>query len=417
MFRVIVLCSAWLAIELLSLAIVQFVVLGGMVGIRERQVEFLRMAKFETSQFETFHPYIGWVHNPDFRAEADCCGTELKANRYGFLDSSDGVHHRSPDRLIVAIAGGSVAWQMSCAGAEALRKKLHEVPEYKDREIILVRIAQSGFKQPQALFALNYYLLQGGEFDIVISLDGYNEIALPSAENYFANVALDYPQGWQVRTLDIVDPRDADFSLKVFEIRGARQRSALAAIYSPLRMLPSYQLWWFTREERLRDELLNIQAELQQRNDFRKKPFVHSGPHPTVKTQGEAIEESVRLWKQSTLQMAQICKANQVLFIHAIQPNQYDPGSKPLSEFEKAKCYSDEIEYGKMVKQGYPQLRNAGAALRALGVRHFDLTQIFAKTTDTLYVDPFCHVNHRGSEMLAAALGDCVIESLSNATK
>jgi hypothetical protein len=389
---------------------IQVMAQGGMAGIRESQLAYKHVGRNQTSQTETFHPYIGWVHNPDFLSQVDCCGLALKTNRYGFFDSSDGVHQRSPDRLIVAIAGGSVAWQMSCAGAETLRRKLHEVPAYRDREIVIVRLAQPGYKQPQSLYALNYYLLLGGEFDLVIALDGYNEIALPVAENFVSNVALDYPQGWHARTLDIVDARDADFSLRVFEIRGSRQRRAMAAASSPLRCLPSHQLLWFVREERLRNELVEIETDLMGRAYARGKAFINSGPHPIVRDQDAALRESVRLWKQATLQMHQLCEANHIQFIHAIQPNQYDPGSKPLSEYEKANCYSDEVEYGKIVAPGYPQLRKAGAELRTRGVRHFDLTHLFAQTTDTLYVDPFCHVNAQGSELLAAALGDRVIQ-------
>lgn len=412
LFRAVVLLVAWLAIETVSYLLIQVVEPEGMGGIRELQKQFEYAGTSQTSQTETFHPYLGWVHNPDFLPQVDCCGLGLKTNRYGFFDSSDGIHRRHPDRLIVAIAGGSVAWQMSCAGAEALRRKLHEVPAYRDREIVFVRLAQPGYKQPQSLFALNYYLLLGGEFDIVISLDGYNELVLPTAENYPSNVALDYPQGWHARTLDIVDPRDADFSLRVFEIRGTRQRTALKAVSSPLRFLPSYQLVWVVREKRLRSELIEIEIELLGRTRARGKAFVNSGPHPLVKSRDEAIRESVRLWKQATLQMHQLCEANHILYIHAIQPNQYDPGSKPLSDYEKDKCYSDSIEYGHIVKQGYPLLRTAGDSLRSGGVRYFDLSQLFARTTDTLYVDPYCHVNHQGSEMLADALGKCVVECL-----
>ncbi len=412
-FRAVVLLLAWIAIETFSWGVIQAVVRHGMRGIRDLQREVGRLSVNSASSNETFHPYLGWVKNPDILHEVDCCGLTLKTNRYGLFDSTDGIHRRSPDRLIVAIAGGSVAWQMSCAGADVLRRKLHEVPAYRNREILFVRLAQSGYKQPQALFALNYYLLLGGEFDIVITLDGYNEVALPVAENFASNVALDYPQGWHARTLDIVDPRDADFSLRVFEIRGTRQRAALAAVSSPLRFLPSYQLLWYVREERLRNEFIEIEQALLGRSRARSKAFINSGPHPTVKNQDEAILESVRLWKQATLQMHQLCEANQILSIHAIQPNQYDIGSKPLSDIEKRDCYGEDFEYGQVVKQAFPLLRTEGAALRSRGVRQFDLTQLFAHTTQTLYVDPFCHVNQRGSEMLAEALGDCVIEALA----
>ncbi len=417
LFRGVLLLLAWGAVELVSFLLIQLMVNGGMRGILWRQLPYKNAGQEQPSQTETFHPYVGWTHNPDFLPEVDCCGTKLKTNRYGFFDSTDGVHQRSPNRLIVAISGGSVAWQMSCAGADSLKRKLHEIPAYRDREIIIVRLAQSGYKQPQALFALNYYLLLGGEFDVVINLDGFNEIALPSCDNLRSNVALDYPQGWHVRTRDIVDPRDADVSLRVFEIRGTRQRNALVALKSPFRFLPSYQLLWFHRENQLQSELIDLEVDLKTRGDERQRAFVHSGPHPISKDWKAAMQESVRIWKQASLQMHHICEANHILYVHAIQPNQYDTGSKPLSEEEQEECYSAELEYGHAVKEGYPILRQEAEALRSQGVHVFDLTQVFSHSTQTLYIDPFCHVNHHGSEMLAEALGERVGQCLSEKLK
>ena len=416
-FHGVLAALVWMAVEIAALGIIEGTVHDGLRGLRDIQTAYKFMGARQSTHSETFHPYLGWVHNPDLVPNVDCCGLELKTNRYGLFDSSDGVHHKRPDRLIVAIAGGSVAWQMSCAGADVLRHKLQEIPAYREREIIFVRLAQSGYKQPQALFALNYYLLLGGEFDIVMNLDGYNETALPTCENLIANVALDYPQGWHARTLDIVDPRDADASFRVFEIRGLRQRLALASLESPFRVFPSYQLIWYFRENRLRSQLIEIEEDLMARGRERKRGFLHAGPHPLAKNQEEAIVESVRIWKQASLQMHRICEAHQILYVHAIQPNQYDPGSKPLSEYEKEKCYSDSVEYGKIVKRAYPLLRAEGLALQTLGVRHVDLTQLFAQVTETLYVDPYCHVNQRGSELLAEALGNQVILTNSDRVK
>ena len=69
---------------------------------------------------------------------------------------------RRPDRLIIAITGGSVAWQLSVGGEELIRSLLHESPALRDREIIILRLGMSGFKQPQQLQAISYVLALGG---------------------------------------------------------------------------------------------------------------------------------------------------------------------------------------------------------------------------------------------------------------
>lgn len=413
-FRALLLLIGWAAIEGCSLAILQLISQGGVSGAHRAQQAMPENGRGMPSYSESFHPYFGWTHNPDIHTgDIDCCGLPLRANRFGFFDSTDGIHRRSPDRLIVGICGGSVAWHMSCAAESVLRQRLLEIPQYQGREVILVRLAQPGYKQPQALFALSYYLFMGAEFDLILNLDGYNEIALPAAENFASMTALDYPQGWNVRSLDIVDPRDADFSLRVFELRGARQRAAESARTSLFRFLPSYQLWWFTKNENLRIAQLELQEELQKRRRTRKGMFVQNGPHPMAKTNEEATQECIRIWKQSSLHLYMLCQAHGIAYFHATQPNQYDVDSKPLSEYEQEHCYSDSVTYREHVIRGYPQLRQAGEELRQAGVRQFDLTRLFEKVDETLYIDPYCHFNTRGSELLAEAFVTRVKEALS----
>ena len=56
--------------------------------------------------------------------------------------------------------------------------------------------------------------------------------------------------------------------------------------------------------------------------------------------------------------------------------------------------------------------RGAVPELRAAGVKIFDLSQIFAKVKDTVYVDPCCHVNDLGQRLLADAMAERIAEPL-----
>jgi len=48
----------------------------------------------------------------------------------------------------------------------------------------LVILGFPGYKQPQQLLALAYFLSLGAEYDLIINLDGYNDIVLPVTDNY-----------------------------------------------------------------------------------------------------------------------------------------------------------------------------------------------------------------------------------------
>ena len=62
-----------------------------------------------------------------------------------------------------------------------------------------------GYKQPQQLLTLAYYISLGAEFDTVINIDGFNEVALPPIHNIPKNIYPFYPVGHYLRTSDLID--------------------------------------------------------------------------------------------------------------------------------------------------------------------------------------------------------------------
>ncbi len=245
--------------------------------------------------------------------------------------------------------------------AEQLKEKLHAIPEYRDREIVIVRMAQSAYKQPQGLFALNYYMLLGGEFDIVINLDGLNELTMSLSQNYPLQVALDYPQGWNMRTGEIVPADESDIAMELTQIRGQRRKYALSGVNSYWQWLPSQFLLWHVRDERLREQLVTLQGRTLKVLQ-RVGVFIRCGPAPLAQDETAAWRSVFRVWKQASLQMHRICQASGILYFHAIQPNQYDPGSKPLTTSEVDLMSPDSVgnqsqPFLTIIPVGYPLLR------------------------------------------------------------
>jgi hypothetical protein len=65
---------------------------------------------------ETIHPYTGWSFNPQVAKPFELDGREIPVNRLGLLDDGPTIVPRSDERIVIAIAGGSVAWQLSVLG-------------------------------------------------------------------------------------------------------------------------------------------------------------------------------------------------------------------------------------------------------------------------------------------------------------
>ena len=117
--------------------------------------------------------------------------------------------------------------------------------------------------------------------------------------------------------------------------------------------------------------------------------------------------EAARLWKLSSIQMAHLCAANGIEYYHFLQPNLHFEGSKLLSPEEKGMT-GGSGGYAPFARTGYPVLVEAGAELLEADVPFYDLTQIFANEPRTLYIDPCCHVNQLGNELMAAAIAEAI---------
>jgi hypothetical protein len=111
--------------------------------------------------------------------------------------------------------------------------------------------------------------------------------------------------------------------------------------------------------------------------------------------------------------MHDLAAARGIAYAHFLQPNQYVPGSKPLSGEERRTGFREDHPYRAVVVEGWPHMRAAGAELRAAGVAFHDLTGLFTERRETLYVDDCCHLNPRGNELLGEAIGRALAAQLT----
>src|SRR5262245_54070456 len=125
------------------------------------------------------HPYLGFVYNPRFEPAAMLKTHSVPVSEWGFLDDKAPLRAGADDEVVVGVFGGSVAFWLSVRGADAMIEELSRLPRFRGKRFVIVRTAMGGTKQPQQLMTLNYLLAQGGHFDIVVNLDGFNEVALP----------------------------------------------------------------------------------------------------------------------------------------------------------------------------------------------------------------------------------------------
>jgi hypothetical protein len=391
------------------------------LGLSQASFSFRTMYAFQRQTAETgvapgtrgevIHPYMGWCLNPETQPQVEIAGHPMPVNQLGFVDEGPTLVKRSPDRLIIGIAGGSVAQQLSILGEATLRKRLSESNQFRGKKIELVRMAFAGFKQPQQLMALDYVLSLGGELDVLINIDGFNEIALAPCENEKSQIFAAYPRMWKTLTMNSIDPREYAPAFRLLELRARRQQAAKAIVNSPLRYSPTRNLIWKIEDTYLSGQLAALATEISSARAARGQGYEGTGPPQRFTDRTSMLEHLVATWRDSSRQMNYLCRGNRIAYVHILQPNQYVRGSKPLAKAETEHWFSTQEDgcYKESVENGYQALIGEGKKLLAAGVDFHDLTQLFARISDQIYVDDCCHYNQRGNDLLAGAIADAIL--------
>ncbi|MEZ6036682.1 MAG: hypothetical protein R3F29_04330 [Planctomycetota bacterium] len=344
------------------------------------------------------HPYFGFVTNREMGAVQG-----FPISPFGFVDAASPVRRRAADRYVVALLGGSFALQLGLYAEQRLCDELARSPALAGRRVEVVRLALGGYKQPQQLFAAELCWLLGGEFDCVIDLDGFNEVALVD-ENLPQGVPGWFPRGW-ARLLDTV-PTPAQQRRLGHLVVLREQRAALAAAADATSWSPTLQCLWWWRDRALQGRIATLAAEAERAAVT--PSFAATGPGADPQGGVAARRDNVALWQRASRQLDALCRVRGARYFHFLQPNQYVAGSKPIGAEEAAVAIDQTHPYAAAVREAWPLLREAGAALAAEGVAFTDLTGVLADHAEPLYVDTCCHLGRAGYEIVAAAIAQAV---------
>ena len=355
---------------------------------------------------EVIHPYLGFVIDPD---------EETGYSEYGFQGNVPTFGNDDDNTLIIGIFGGSFAAGFAKYGADRILSQLRQLSDFFYKKIIVQTIALGGYKQPQQLLALTYFLTLGAHFDIAINLDGFNEVALAPAENADLIYPF-YPRGWAARVSNFVDPEKLRFIGRMVILDEQITRWAHLFAVTPLRYNITANVIWRYRHIQLYNRRMEQSRQLEAHAMKRAQEFdyVITGPSFHYDSENAMFQALAKVWKTSSLQMHQLCEANNIAYFHFLQPNQYVPGSKIMNEKELEVAFQEDHLYRRGVIRGYPLLIQEGKNLQKQGVNFHDLTMIFANNDNLLYSDNCCHVNVEGYQIIGTAIGKTIIHALNS---
>jgi len=357
---------------------------------------------------EVVHPYLGFVYNPEADTPALRGFHHAPISRFGFFGPVAPSRGRRPDRLVVGLFGGSFASWTYLDARHVLEERLERDTRLAGRDVVVLGAALGGYKQPQQMLALAYLGALGVQLDVVVNLDGFNEVVLPTLENLPKGVALSYPRNWYLRAAEVQPGPVLRLVARIDAFETRRASAARAALAPVLRSSSTAHVLWRVVDRALTRRIGRAESDLMRaKGDDRS--FARTGPPTDLGSRTDALREVALIWRDASLQMDRLARGGGGRYLHFLQPNQYLEGSKPLGPSERAAAVDDRSPYPDLVRAGYPLLQAAGMDLAAAGVEFHDLTGLFAGVEEPLYRDTCCHVTAAGSERVAAAVADAIL--------
>lgn len=399
--------------------------------VRNKNMALLTMdvKQVKKSRVYLLHPYYGFIVNPnwieEFRRESGNKGGGLlliedPVNAYGFFGDTPPIQPRNSQKLVVAITGGSVAAYAGAWGRKAFIEGLSQIPAFKDREIVLLNFGQAAYKQPQQMMVVSDILSQGGHIDLLINIDGFNEIALPRAHDAFGvGVSPFFPQLWKL-TSETSFSRDSMLRLgRIALLQESRTKWTDYAGRVPWRYSIAAATVWrimdnsLTKQKAALEKSLAVNAEVTTSGSVPTTADMRTslGPPHYLKDARALYEASASLWARSSVLLNNMVASQGGLYVHVLQPNQYFPGSRPIGADDAKSTLNPTSPYKLEVERGYPYLRSAGQALLQSGIHFYDLTALFKDYPAPVYIDNCCHFSKEGNLKLVRS----IIAHVSNA--
>jgi hypothetical protein len=396
---------------------------GALFYVHEKAYERIEDAPERRLTGDALHPYFGPTHVPGLPLQipmelreapigtADPANpTGARTNNFGFVSPHDFPFAKArSSQFIIGIFGGSVGAWFCHVGTPRLLDALEAQAFFRDRELVPLCFSHEGYKQPQQLLALTYFLSIGQQFDLVINIDGFNEVAL-GAINHERGLDISMPSPMhmeglinvidrytltpeRLRSMAAIDRHRERLNVLAERLR----RTRFAVVHVILdRFYQRTRVLYYTELGRLS----NLPGSGSGASMIRVTPKVMPRDERTLFT------DIAAQWASSSLMMHAMLVERGVPYFHFLQPNQYFT-TRPFDETERRTALNAASPFRKGAEQGYPALISASGALTA-GEHFFNAMGIFDRETSPVYIDDCCHYtlvgNHRLADFVAASI-------------
>ncbi|MDA8019445.1 MAG: hypothetical protein MPN21_18540 [Thermoanaerobaculia bacterium] len=359
------------------------------------------------------HPFRGISPRPGGEQEDQ----PRRFNVLGIDSRVDDPRSLPEEDLVIGIFGGSVARETAISGGRFFQRAVEERLN-DERSVRVVNFAISGYKQPQQVNLLSELLLLDVPIDVVVNLDGFNELVLarsnaevpyhPMYPHYHFWVSgLASNTGALSRRQVQLQARISSGLERAYRIGTETEaswvgRSAIVQAFAGERVLRARADARVAEQELRLLPVRKLEDDLWHLDD------------PCLEASGHCRDLIVDLWRDASIMMQGIAESHGMPYFHVLQPNQYVAGSKAqLHAEERDRAWAPDHPWSRWAAEGYSALVEEGEVLSGLGVRFLDTTQIFRNSGDADYSDTCCHLTFGGRRKLAEEMGHWIGESLA----
>jgi len=347
------------------------------------------------------HPFFGYVHNQKFPG-ANNFGFpshhdfDISPEGYSVAPSEDG-DLRPP--LVVGIFGGSFAHYVGWHGPfmEELLEK-----EFPDRRPCVVSMAIAGHALPQTGFIYQYFQ---GMFDVVIFIDGLNELWNPW-ENNNAGLPPEYAKAAHFQyklSLAELSQERLQQSQAIIDLKRKRLDLTRTSLRQSVCQLVLTHRIWRGLDTRWTNDSLELERDL--------KNSYFDGVRLLDWELEDSFKFSANRWREWHGRIDSMCSKSDTLFLHYLQPNPHVSDSKRhLTDSEKHAMHHT-LAIEDYVVRGYPVLRKVMNELATSSNPIRDMTQVFLDVETEIWWDA-AHPTQPGQEIVQQFLVDEITESL-----
>ena len=364
---------------------------------------------------KVLHPVLGFANRPGLAVTAvanperlrhmvgeglESPWLELAANNHGYFSERDYPTAADDELFVVGVFGGSAAQWFALQAGPELARQLAGMPGLEGRRVEVLCFAQGGFKQPQTLHALTYFAARGQRFDLILTIDGFNEVALAAA-----NLALGFDPALPstAQLVPLVELAGAGEAPSAVGSRWCRALALRAAVLGQQARAGDTRsaAVWLVQQVRLsftRRSLALAEAELSGSAPADGSPLYLLAP--AGRDPDRTPREAVAVWARASRLTAAVAEALGTPHLHVIQPNQYHSAHR-FSPAERRLALNERSPYREAVHAGYPLLLDEVDSLAASGVHVISAVDVFDAVDEPVYADDCCHYTQLGNEILA----------------